>query len=140
MYVTALYALVDPRKATVQVACAGHKTPLIRYTAEDGKVRLVQPEGIALAFDKGPIFERALQVQEVPIEPGDRLVLVNTAAAEIVDADGREIGEKDLYTKIMRHGKRASDDFVERLRTVLESHADGEPIPRDVSILTIART
>jgi len=139
MYVTALYALVDPAQGLVQVACAGHKTPLVRFTAEDGKVRLVQPEGIALAFDKGPIFERALQVQEVPIEPGDRLVLVNTAAVEIVDPDGREIGEKELYAKIMRHGARPSGDFLERMRTVLESYADGEPIPRDASILTVAR-
>lgn len=139
MYVTALYALVDPAKQTVQVACAGHKTPLVRFTAADGKVRLVQPEGIALAFDKGPIFERALQVQEVPIEAGDRLVLVNTSAVEIANPDGQEIGEKALYASVMRHGARPSGDFLERLQTVLESHADGEPLPRDVSILTVAR-
>ena len=113
---------------------------MIRFTAEDGKVCLVQPEGIALAFDKGPIFERALQVQEIPIEVGDRLVMVNTAAVEIANPDGQEIGEKELYTKVMRHGARPSADFLERLRTVLESYADGEPIPRAVSILTISRT
>ena len=40
MYVTALYCLVDPAHHSAQVVCAGHKVPLLRYTAADGRVTL----------------------------------------------------------------------------------------------------
>ena len=138
--VTAMYALVDPAQGIATVACAGHKIPLIRYSAADKKVRTVQPEGIALGFDKGPVFNSRLHVEHVPIDPGDRLVVVNSGAVAIVDANGAELGEKPLYAHVMRHGAHTSAEFLERVRSALESYADGSALPRDVSIVTIARS
>ncbi|MDP6538878.1 MAG: SpoIIE family protein phosphatase, partial [Planctomycetota bacterium] len=46
MFVTAMYALIDPGKHEVEVACAGHKVPLLHLIAAKRSVRLVQPEGI----------------------------------------------------------------------------------------------
>jgi serine phosphatase RsbU (regulator of sigma subunit) len=137
--VTAMYALVDPREGIATVACAGHKIPMLRYTAADKKLRTIQPEGIALGFDKGPVFDSRLVVEKVPIEHGDRLVIVNSGAVAIVDQKGVELGEKTLYGHVLRHGALDSAEFLERLRSVLEAYADGAALPRDVSIVTIAR-
>ncbi len=139
MYVSALYVLVEPRTQRATVACAGHKIPLVRFSASDGKVRLIQPEGIALAFDKGPVFERRLEVAQVPIEPGDRLVLVNSGAVEVRNPEGRELGEKPLYAQIMKHGALPTEEFLERMRSALEAFAAGSELPRDISIVTVAR-
>jgi serine phosphatase RsbU (regulator of sigma subunit) len=137
--VTAMFALVDPREGIATVACAGHKIPMLRYTAADKKLRTIQPEGIALGFDKGPVFDSRLVVEKVPIEHGDRLVIVNSGAVAIVDQRGVELGEKPLYGHVLRHGALGSAEFLERLRSVLETYADGAALPRDVSIVTIAR-
>ena len=104
------------------------------------KLRTIQPEGIALGFDKGPVFDSRLAVEKVPIEPGDRLVIVNSGAVAIVDPKGVELGEKTLYGHIVRHGALDSHEFLERLRSVLEAYADGATLPRDVSIVTVARS
>jgi serine phosphatase RsbU (regulator of sigma subunit) len=139
MYVSALYVVVDPREHRAQVACAGHKIPLVRFCAADGKIRTVHPEGIALGFDKGPVFEKALQVVDVPLEKGDRLVLANSGPAILVNGKGEEYGEKQLYVQIQRFGAKPNQEFLDRLRTVLEGYVDGVPLARDVSIVTIAR-
>jgi serine phosphatase RsbU (regulator of sigma subunit) len=139
MAVTSLYALVDPANAIATVACAGHKIPLIRYTAADKKVRLIHPEGIALGFDKGPVFDRALSVQQVPIEPGDRLVLVNSGAVSVTNEAGEELGEKALYAHIMRLGALPTEAFLAKLKTALENYAGESGLPRDISIVTVAR-
>ena len=139
MFATALYVLVDPARGVASVACAGHKIPLVRFTAADGKLRLIQPEGIALGFDKGPIFDRALQVQQVPLEPGDRLVLANSGAVSVADPQGKELGEKPLYAQVLRHARLPSAEFLARLKAALEAHAAATPLSRDVSIATIAR-
>ena len=139
MYVTVLYVLVDPVEAIATLACAGHKIPLIRYAAEDGKIRTVQPEGIALAFDKGPIFDRALTTVQVPLEPGDRLVMVNTGAVLVTNEDGKELGEKTLYGQIMKHAGENTEEFLRRMKKILENYAGEAALPRDVSIVTIAR-
>jgi serine phosphatase RsbU (regulator of sigma subunit) len=140
MYVSALYVLLDPRAGVAQLVCAGHKMPLVRFASADGKVRVVQPEGIALAFDKGPIFDRRLEVAQVPVEPGDRLVLVNTGAIEVTNAEGRELGDKPLFATIQKHAALPTAEFLGKLRTALENYAAGGTLARDVSIVTLRRT
>ncbi len=139
MYASALYALVDAKKGVATVACAGHKIPLVRFSAADGKVRLVQPEGIALAFDKGPIFDSRLQVVDVPIEAGDRLVLANSGAVTVANADGAELGEKPFYALIQKHGALGTEAFLNKIKIALENHSAETELPRDISIVTVAR-
>jgi serine phosphatase RsbU (regulator of sigma subunit) len=140
MYVTAMYALLDPESGIVEVACAGHKVPLLRYSAADGKIRTVQPEGIALGFDSGPIFDRALQTVDVPLEPGDRLLLANTGPIVVLDPDGQELGERDFYRDVLRRSRQGTDAMLEGLEEDFEEFADEEPYPNDITILTVRRT
>ena len=139
MYVTALYALLDPAAGRVTVACAGHKIPLLRVCASDGQLRVVQPEGIAFGFDKGPVFERRLQVVEVPIEPGDRLVLANSAPVRIQDTQGTELGEKAFYARVKKHSAPDTTQFLRALRRDLEHHAGEAGFQEDIALVTLSR-
>ncbi|HUR26970.1 MAG TPA: PP2C family protein-serine/threonine phosphatase, partial [Planctomycetota bacterium] len=139
MYVSALYALLDPKTQLVRIACAGHKLPLVHFSAASGKARLVHPEGIALGFDPGPIFESRLEIAELTLEAGDRLAIFNSGPAVLVDAAGKEFGEKHVYAQVQRHGARATEEFLDRIRSVLEAHTGGQAPARDVSILTARR-
>lgn len=139
MFVTALYALLDPAQGRVTVACAGHKIPLLRACAADGQLRVVQPEGIALGFDKGAVFERRLQVVEVPIEPGDRLVLTNSAPVRIRNASDEELGEKAFYARVRKHSGPDTTQFLRALRRDLESYAGEGGFQEDIAIVTLSR-
>ncbi|MBL8863899.1 MAG: SpoIIE family protein phosphatase [Planctomycetes bacterium] len=139
MYVTALYALIDPAGGRATVACAGHKLPLVRYAAAEKAIRLVQPEGIALGFDKGPVFDRTLQVVQVAFEPGDRLLLSNTGPVRVVDAAGAEIGEKAFYKLVLKHAGQTTEALFGRLEADLRAHAGDTPFPGDISIVSIVR-
>lgn len=139
MYVTALYVLVEPREGIATVVCAGHKLPLIRYAASDKKIRLVQGEGIALGFDKGPVFKRTLQVQKVPIDPGDRIVIANTGPATVTNEDGKELGEKDFYRFVLQHAGLGSSAMLEAVKKDLANYAGDQPFPSDISIVSLRR-
>jgi serine phosphatase RsbU (regulator of sigma subunit) len=139
MYVTALYALLDPRTARVTVACAGHKVPLLRYTAADENLRLLHPEGIALGFDKGPVFDRRLEVEEIEMSVGDRLLLVNSGPVLVANADGVELGEKAFYANVMRRAKLDTPKFLKGVRNVLLEWAGTDGPNVDVSLVTVSR-
>ena len=139
MYVTAMYVLLDHAEGVADVVCAGHKVPLVRFCAEDARLRLVQPEGIALGFDGGPVFDRALEVAKVPLAPGDRLVLANTGPVVVTDPDGNELGEKAFYKLILRHAAEDTRTLLRHLEVSLEKYADEEPFPNDISIVTVRR-
>lgn len=139
MYVTAIYVVLDPAENTAIVACAGHKLPLVRFTAGDGKVRLVQPEGIALGFDKGPVFDRALQVQKFSVDPGDRILIANTGPVRVKNPKDEEIGEKAFYRFVLQHASASTPSLLAELKKALESFSAGEPFPADLSIVSVAR-
>jgi serine phosphatase RsbU (regulator of sigma subunit) len=139
MFVTALYALVDPVRGQASVVSAGHKIPLLRFSAADGHVRTVHPDGIALGFDKGAVFDRRLQQVEIPIDAGDRLLLTNSAPHAIRDAEGKELGEKAFYARVQKHAVLDSPSFLKQLRRDLEQWAGEGGLQRDVSLVTIAR-
>jgi serine phosphatase RsbU (regulator of sigma subunit) len=139
MFVTALYALLDPGAGRAQIVCAGHKVPLLRYDAEGGQIRVVHPEGIALGFDKGPVFDRRIQMVETPIEPGDRFVLTNSAPVELVNEAGQELGEKGFYSRVLKHATLDTTQFLKQLRRDLEKFAGMGGLNRDVSFVTVSR-
>ncbi|MFT4538522.1 MAG: serine phosphatase RsbU (regulator of sigma subunit) [Planctomycetota bacterium] len=139
MYVTVMCVQFNPKENVALVACAGHRQPLVRYEAEAGAVRTLQPEGIALGFDKGPVFDRSLEILKVPVEPGDRLILANTGPVRVANADGEELGETEFYREIARGAKTSADTMLEYLEGVFEDFAGDEPFPADISILILAR-
>lgn len=140
MFVTCLYALIDPAQHTAKVLCAGHKLALVRYTAEDQKVRLVHPEGIALGFDAGPVFDRSIQATDIPLAPGDRLFLSNTGPVKVVNAEGAELGEKNFFRSVMRHAGADSENALDGVAADLENFAGEEEFPADITFVTIRRT
>jgi sigma-B regulation protein RsbU (phosphoserine phosphatase) len=137
--VTALFALVDAKNGRATVACAGHRLPLLRKSASDGKLRRLQPEGIALGLDRGPVFERALTLQDLAFEPGDGLLLCTAGAARVSDPSGQEFGETRLYNAVAHMPFRDAQEAVRSLRGALQHFAAGQPLPDDVSLLCILR-
>ena len=139
MYVTALYALLETGTGKVRLACAGHKVPLIRHSAVDGKLHIYQPEGIALGFDEGPVFDRTLQISTFSIEPGDRIILANTGPAQVINEDGEAVGDKGFYRLLLRLSAETSAMMLDGVLMGLKSHAGDEPFPNDLSLVTVRR-
>jgi len=139
MFVTALYALLEPESGVVQLACAGHKVPLIRRAAADGKMHSHHPEGFALGFDEGPVFDQTLQLMTFKIEPGDRIILANTGPVQVQNEAEEMIGEKGFYKLLMRYSDETSEMMLDGVLMGLESFAGDEPYPNDLSIMTVRR-
>ena len=132
--------MIDPARGRALVASAGHKVPLLRVSAGDGNLRTVHPEGIALGLDRGPVFDRRLEVAEVPLEPHDRLLLYNSAPVRLVNAQGRELGEKAFFARVLKHSPLSSFDFLKALRNDLLAFAGEDGVSRDISLVTISRS
>lgn len=139
MCVTVLCVELDPTVHRARAACAGHKVPMLRLCASDGKLRLVQPEGIALGFDRGPVFDNRLQVMEFPIETGDRLLVANEGALQVTNPDGDELGERAFFRMVMKLSGERTAVMLENLEAAFQAFADGTPFPADISIVSASR-
>lgn len=140
MYVTVLAASLNPKMDEIEVASAGHKLPLVHWSAKEKGIRAIQPDGIALGFDKGPVFDRGIASKRVPMDPGDRVALAGTGAVRVINNQGEEIGEKRFYKLFARNASDSPDEALDGILTALEAYADEEPFPADVSVVILGRT
>jgi sigma-B regulation protein RsbU (phosphoserine phosphatase) len=136
--VTAVYVVIDTREGKATVASAGH-LPLLVYRHASGKVAKVNPEGIALGLDVGPVFDRALQEGDIPIGVGDRIVLYTDGALRIVNEGGEEFGEARFYGAVTREAPKNSQAFVNFVGSAIDQFHLNTPQSDDITISTVKR-
>ncbi|MCD8350363.1 MAG: SpoIIE family protein phosphatase [Planctomycetaceae bacterium] len=134
MFVTAYYVILDPLGRTMLCASAGH-TPLLIARA-DGSVELLNPGGIALGFDSGPIFQRSIREQRVGISSGDRVLLYTDGVVECVNPANEEYSDRRLREFLRRHRDLDSHDFVGALMADLDRHRGAAEMRDDTTIVT----
>jgi len=138
MYVEVLMVLLDPSQNKARLVCAG-RTMLLRFDAKNQKLTAVQADGIAMGFDKGPVFDKTLKETEVEIQPGDRLFLGAQSLFSIKNPEGGEIGTKGCARLLVKHAAEDSATFVRRMVTSMDNFAGGEVQDSEITFVTIKR-
>jgi len=139
MYVTVLLAVLDPAAGTLTVANAGHSPLLLFRAAGDGKLLPVHSEGIALGFDKGPVFDRTLKVVRLSLQPGDRVVLYTPGVTRVTGAEGDELGEERFANLVRREAVHPAALFVRRMAALVKKFRAEQPLTEDVTLLSLGR-
>lgn len=137
MFVTAIYMVLDIQEKKLKVASAGHN-PLVVYRAAKKKCELVKPKGIALGFDKGPIFDSNIKEVEIELQPGDRIVAYTDGVNEAMDEDEEEFGDDEFYELVRQNSELSSEDFVRKIVEALEAHRGSAEQSDDITISTLA--
>ena len=95
MFVTMLYGILDGPSHKFAYARAGHPVPLLVDAQGE---RLAQTVGVGQLL--GLFEDLALDVQEVTVPPGGRLLLYTDGATEACDASGSQFGQDRLYDSL----------------------------------------
>jgi sigma-B regulation protein RsbU (phosphoserine phosphatase) len=136
MFVTALYCILNKRTNEMRVASAGHN-PLIVWRAASNKVELANPNGIALGFDKGPVFERTIKEERIVLGHGDRIVAYTDGTVEAMNAANQEFGDKRFHQLIQQLATRDSNQMLNLLVKTLDEHKGDAPQSDDITIVTL---
>jgi HAMP domain-containing protein len=139
MFVTAYYAILDCRKNTLSFSSAGHN-PMVIYRAKTKTLEMLNPTGIALGFDKGPLFERTLKESEASLESGDRFVLYTDGVVESMDENHEEYTDQRFYDFVLAHAEEDSKTFVHKLVSELKKHQGKAPQHDDITIVTFRKS
>ena len=134
MFVTAYYIILDPLDNSILCASAGH-TPLLLARADDS-VEILNPGGIALGFDSGPIFQRSIREQRVKLKSGDRVLLYTDGVVECVNTANEEYSDRRLREFLRRNRALSSHDFVGALLADLDRHRGPAEMRDDTTIVT----
>ena len=135
MFVTCVYCILNVRTREMSVASAGHN-PMLIYREATGAVEKIRPNGIALGFDKGPVFNKTIREERVQLEIGDRVVLYTDGVVEAMNPERDEWSEEALDAFTLKNATMSSKDFVRQLITELDAHKGEAEQHDDITVTT----
>jgi len=136
MAVTAIVALLDTQSGEVILASAGHR-PAILWRA--GKTATLNPNGIALGLDIGPVFDRTIEEKRITMQKNDRLVLYTDGFLSATNDADEAYGEERLMDSVRRQGAMNSAAFVNFVAGGMDKFLSGEEQDDDITISTLKR-
>ena len=109
-YVTAVFALIDPKARTLTYASAGHPSPLLRRG--DGRLESLDERGIVLGFLPEVIYTSAV-IRE--LAAGDRVVFYTDGISEAARADGEFFGDREFQQLLTAGPAQTAEGFMATL-------------------------
>lgn len=135
LFLSAIYASLDPRTGRLTYANAGHNKPLLLHD-RSGEVEVLSARGIILgAFDDIEIEEA-----EIELAPGDVFILYTDGITEANDEKHRFFGEDRLQAILAENSDARAEEIAQAVTKALSRFTGNEPQADDFSLVALKRT
>jgi sigma-B regulation protein RsbU (phosphoserine phosphatase) len=136
-FVSALYAIFDTERHTMQISNAGH-CPMVHLT-ENG-AEIVKLRGLALGLDKGQTFNKVIGEEERALRPGDVVVFYTDGLIEAVNASDEQFGLERLLQVLSQMRQQSATEIKKALFEAVNAFAGEQgSIKDDLTILVVKR-
>jgi sigma-B regulation protein RsbU (phosphoserine phosphatase) len=130
-FITLFYGRLDTSARTLFYANAGHNPPLLLRA--DGRCERLEAGGLLLGSFPDARFEQA----EIPLAPGDRLLLYTDGVTEAMNAQGELYGEERVVEVMRRHRAGTAEEMQAALLASVNQFCGGE-FQDDATVLVAA--
>jgi len=133
MFVTCLYAVLDPKNGKLVFANAGHNLPYVR--SEQEGVKELSARGMPLGLMPGMDYEE----KEATLAPGEVMLLHSDGVAEAHDPSGEMFGFPRMHDLMTRCSR--ADEVIDVMMTELDRFSGpGHEQEDDITLVSIKRS
>ncbi len=136
MAVTALVVVLDTTSHEAYAASAGHR-PIALW--RQGKTATVNPNGIALGLDIGPVFDKTIEEKKFNLQKNDRVVLYTDGVIAAKNESGEAYGEERFLEAVRRQGAMNSAAFVNFIAGGVDKFIGEGEQTDDITVCTLKR-
>ena len=135
-FITMAYAVIDMNEKRMTYARAGHN-PILQLAVNGNGTRVLAPEGLGLALDRGTRFEEILTEESVALRSGDLFLFFTDGLSEAMNPQADLFGESRLCEIMERHSDLAPEDLRERIIDEVFAFAEGEDQHDDMTMVLV---
>jgi serine phosphatase RsbU (regulator of sigma subunit)/anti-sigma regulatory factor (Ser/Thr protein kinase) len=128
-FVRLVFGVLDPERAVLEYACAGHVPPVV-YRARDGSVEWLDEGGMALGVESDAGYKAA----RIELDEGDMLVLYTDGVTE-APRHGRPMGQGKFSDIVSEYGVGTPGELVQALRRNVEWWVGVDELRDDLALL-----
>ena len=137
VFISLVYGVFDPAKATMTLARAGHN-PVMLHRSATGRAEVVSPTGLALGMDPGPAFERSIQEMSISCSASDVFVFYTDGISEAMNKVKSEYGEERLADSIARFAHGSAQEILDGIFADVEEFV-GKAAAHDDKTLVVVK-
>lgn len=134
LFVTAAYAVFDPRSGEMVLSNAGHPVPLVRSAGSDG----VRGIGEAIDVPLGVVPDTRYPEARLELGPGETLLFLTDGAFEALGPEGERYG-LDRLTDTVGRGSARPEDMAERMLADVTDFVGSRARSDDLTIVAAQR-
>jgi serine phosphatase RsbU (regulator of sigma subunit) len=134
MFVTCFYAILDPKRASLRYANAGHDLPYLRRVGGDDAEEL-RVRGMPLGLMPGMSYEE----KEIVLEKGESILFYSDGLVEAHNQEGEMFGFPRLRTFVAEHGEESSPEeaLLDEVYSFVGERWEQED---DITLVTLRRS
>jgi len=133
LFITAFYAVFDPRDRTLRYSAAGHNPPRLKRCADGGLFSLNEARSLPLGIDPETGYEEA----EMDLAIGDQIILYTDGVTEAMNEGGDMFGVERL-DQVLENCAIDADGLIHATLDALRVFTAGAP-PADDRTLLVAK-
>ncbi len=142
MFITILYAVIDPVRGEVTFARAGHELPL--FSRRDPATGMpageyVGSEGMPVGLVPDEIFSAVIADRTEPFGPGDALVLYTDGLTEAPNEEDKEFSNARLADAVRTLHTRNARELNDGILETVHRFAGTVPLRDDLTLVTVKR-
>ena len=135
LFVTAIYAVLEPQSGQVTFVNAGHMPPLL-VRAADGVAMLLRTHGMALGILPGS----EVPEETIDLNPGDILIMYTDGVIEAADNKQEMFSRERLIEMVQEHRHQSANQLVETIKDAIDAFTGDAPQFDDLTVLVAKRT
>ena len=132
MFVTVFYGKIDWQNRTLTYVNAGHNPPLL-LRAADREFSQLSPTGIAIGVRENADYATS----ELPLEPGDVLVLYTDGVTEAANRRDELFSEERLRNAVRADAGSSARELMEKILEEVKTFCGDWPQSDDITLIVI---
>lgn len=138
-FITALYGILDRDTGRFCYGRAGHNYPVL-VSKRSGKAQELPGSGIAFGIDGGTLFQQAMKMQEVILEPGDLLIFYTDGVTEAAHPRRGQLGlDRLMHLLEQLDLSRPVSETKDIIFQEVSKFLDGNPLADDLTLICVQR-
>jgi len=135
-FITLIYGMIDGKRRCFTFCRAGH-CPLLLAEPDRDEIRVIEPRGLGVGLDDGPIFDTKLVEEQIDLCPGQTLLLYTDGATEMRNPAGEEFGEKRLVETFASLKHLPAAQIRDGLLAAIDRFSDKSTVHDDLTFVLI---
>jgi sigma-B regulation protein RsbU (phosphoserine phosphatase) len=135
MFLTLVYAQIDPQSGEITYVNAGHNPPLF-FQSGDAKLTELTRTGMLVGVEA----ETSYAQRQLSLMPGDFILLYTDGITEAIDAQTQPFGEQRLRQVVRAYSRGTADQIATGVQRAIEDFTTSMEPFDDITLLIIKRT